>query len=51
MVNIQGLSEKFINELELVEIRDIFANDDIVLFTETMGSDQTKFTVNDFHIF
>ena len=51
MVNIQGLSGKFINKLKLLEVRDIFANNDIVLFTETRGSDQTKFTVNDFTYF
>lgn len=48
MVNVQGLSGKCTNKLELVEIRDLFRNNDVVLFTETWGSEYTNFNVCDF---
>lgn len=51
LVNVQGLSGKCSNKLEMVEIRDLFINNDVVLFTETWGSEHTNFTVSEFTFF
>ena len=51
MVSSQGLSGKFSNNFELVEIRDIFPNNDIVLLTGRWDSDHTTFMVTDFTYF
>ena len=48
MVNVQGLSGKCGNKLETDELREIFKNNDVVLFTETWGNDYTKLDVRDF---
>ena len=48
MVNVQGLSGKCGNKLETDELREVFKNNDVVLFTETWGNDYTKFDVRDF---
>ena len=37
MVNVQGLSGKCGNKLEIDELREVFKNNDVVLFTETWG--------------
>ena len=48
MVNMQGLSRQCGNKLETDELREVFKNNDVVLFTETWGNDYTKFDVRDF---
>ena len=48
MVNVQGPSGKCGNKLETDELKVIFSNNDIVLFTETWGNAHTTFDVRDF---
>lgn len=51
MLNIQGISTKRTNKLLSPEIKDIFNNHDIVLFTETWANQFSDLTVEHFEHF
>lgn len=48
MVNVQGLSGRGSNKLETDELRKVFKDNGIILFTETYGNAYTKFNVCNF---
>ena len=48
MLNVQGLVSKNVCKLDSPEIKSIFENNDLVLFTETWSSDLYDYNVNGF---
>ena len=48
MLNVQGLVSKNVCKLDSPEIKSIFENNDLILFTETWSSDLYDYNVNGF---
>ena len=51
LLNIQGLVTKCTNKLESDEVKTLFLNNDIIMFTEHWGCSFTNFAVNGFTFF
>ena len=51
LLNVQGLACKSNNKLESLELKQLFSENDILLFTETWGNMFTKFDVDNFQHF
>ena len=51
LLNIQGLATKSNNKLESPEIKSLFAENDILMFTESWGTVYTNFNVSGFRYF
>ena len=51
LLNAQGLISRRTNKLKSPELKNVFNNSDLVLFTETWTDDSSDLNVNDFEYF